>query len=108
MKVDRALQVEAIDTLVAKLNAHYVFPDKARQLKALLRQRQREGKYDGVTDGKQLAEQLTDDLHGAAHDLHMEVLFSRAPVPPDDALALARDLMQRRLHDTAALVAAGR
>lgn len=84
--VDRAMRVEAVDTLVAKLNDHYIFPDKARQIEAVLRQRQHEGKYDGVTDGEQLANQLTDDLQGVARDLHMEVGFSPEPVPSDDAI----------------------
>ncbi|GAB3465830.1 S41 family peptidase [Massilia terrae] len=83
--VDRAMRTEALDTLVARLNDHYVFPDKARQIEAVLRQRQSEGKYDGITDGKQLAKQLTDDLHGVVHDLHMSVWFRPGMVPPDDA-----------------------
>lgn len=86
MPVDRATRLEVIDTLVAKLNAHYVFPDKARQIEAALRQRQHERKYDAITDGKQLAMQLTDDLRGVAHDLHMSVFFSPRPVPADDAV----------------------
>jgi hypothetical protein len=84
--VDRAMRMEAIDTLVAKLNDHYVFPDKAKQIEAVLRQRQHEGKYDGMTDGEQLAKQLTSDLRGVAHDLHMQVMFSPGMVPPDDAV----------------------
>jgi len=84
--VDRAVRAETVDTLVAKLTAHYVFPDKAAQMGTVLRQRQQEGKYDGITDGRQLAKQLTDDLHGAAHDLHMRVVFSPRPVPHDDAV----------------------
>jgi hypothetical protein len=74
-----------IGALVAKLNDHYVFPDKARQIEATLRQRQQEGKYDAMSDGRQLAIQLTDDLRGAAHDLHMSVFFSPRPLPADDA-----------------------
>lgn len=81
--VDRAMRTEAVDTLVAKLNDHYVFPEKARQIEAVLRQRQREGKYDGITDGKQFARQLTDDVHGVAHDLHMGVRFSPRAFPDD-------------------------
>lgn len=82
--VDKAMRTQTVDTLVAQLNNHYVFPDKAKQIEAVLRQRQSEGKYDGITDGKQLAKQLTDDVHGVAHDLHMGVRFSRGLVPPDD------------------------
>ena len=86
LAVDRATRQEVIDTLVAKLNAHYVFPDKARQIEAALRQRQQEGKYDTLTDGKQLAQQLTDDVRGVAHDLHMGIYFSPRPVPSEDTL----------------------
>jgi hypothetical protein len=84
--VDRATRLAVIDTLVARLNAHYVFPDKARQIEAALRRRQQEGKYDALTDGKQLAMQLTDDLRSVASDLHMSVFFSPGPVPADDAM----------------------
>lgn len=84
--VDSAMRAEAVDTLVAKLNNHYIFPDKAKQIEAVLRQRQQEGKYDGMTDGEQLAKQLTDDLNGVARDQHMEVYFSPGLVPPDDAV----------------------
>lgn len=83
--VDRATQLEVIDTLVKKLNDHYVFPDKARQIETALRQRQREGKYDAMSDGKQFAIQLTDDMRAAVRDLHMSVFFSPRPVPADDA-----------------------
>ncbi|HEX9171303.1 MAG TPA: S41 family peptidase [Telluria sp.] len=84
--VDRAMRLEAIDTLAAKLNDHYVFPDKAKKIEAVLRQRQQEGKYDGMTNGKQLAIQLTDDVRGVAQDLHMSVWFSPGLVPPDNAV----------------------
>jgi len=83
---NRAAQAELVDTLIAKLNAHYVFPDKAKQVEAVLRQRQREGKYDGITDAKQLAKQLTDDIDGVVHDKHMLVGFSARPVPSEDAV----------------------
>lgn len=83
MAVDRALRTQTIDTLVAKLNNHYIFPDKAKQIEAVLRQRQQEGKYDRLTDGEQLAKQLTEDMRGVASDLHMAVEFSPGVVPPD-------------------------
>jgi len=84
--VDQATRSEVIDTLIAKLNAYYVFPDKAQQAESVLRQQQREGKYDGITDGKQLAKQLSDDIDGVIHDKHMLVNASARPVPPDDAV----------------------
>lgn len=85
LAVDHATRLEVIDTLVKKLNDHYVFPDKAKQIEAAVRQRQREGKYDAMSDGKQFAIQLTDDMRAAVRDLHMSVFFSPRPVPADDA-----------------------
>lgn len=86
VEVDQATRVEVIDTLIAKLNANYVFQDKAQQIEVVLRQHQREGKYDGITDAKQLAKQLLDDIEGVVHDKHMLVDASARPVPPDDSL----------------------
>ena len=113
--VDSTMRVQTIDALVAKLNDHYVFPDKARQMEAVLRRHQQEGKYDGFTDGRALAKQLTDDLRGVAPDLHMSVWFSARPVPHDDAVKpppasqaeweqrtnlLVRLLMRRRANES--------
>ena len=83
--VNRATQLEVIDALVKKLDDHYIFPDKARQMETALRQRQREGKYDTMSDGKQFAIQLTDDMRAVVRDLHMSVFFSPRPVPADGA-----------------------
>jgi len=84
--LDDAMRLEAIDTLVAKLNAHYVFPDKARQIEVVLRQRLKEGKYDAITDADKLSDQLSEDIDGVAHDKHMTVFFSPEVLPPDDAM----------------------
>ena len=82
--VDDAMRAEAIDMLVATLNGRYIFPAKAKQIEAVLRQRQKEGKYDGITDGEQLAQQLTADLQAVAPDKHMVVGFDPGLVLPDD------------------------
>lgn len=86
MELNRATTSEIVDTLVAKLNTHYVFPDKAKQAEAVLRQHQREGKYDGITDGKQLAKQLSEDIKTVVGDKHMSVDFSARPVPLDETM----------------------
>ncbi len=82
--VDGAMRSEAIDMLVATLNGRYIFPDKAKQMEAVLRQRQRAGQYDGITDGEQLAKQLTADIQEVAPDKHMVVGFDPGLVLPDD------------------------
>jgi hypothetical protein len=83
VSVDSAMRQQTINALVAKLNDHYVFPAKARQIETVIRHRQREGKYDAITDGERLATQLTDDLADVVHDKHLRVGFEPGLVPPD-------------------------
>ncbi|MFC4930941.1 S41 family peptidase [Massilia sp. GCM10023247] len=83
--LDRAMRVNTIDTLVAKLNAHYVFPDKAKKMEAVLRQRLQEGKYDGISNGYRLARQLTADIHGVVRDRHLKVGFHPKLALPAEA-----------------------
>jgi hypothetical protein len=82
MAVDGAMRTQTIDTLVARVNQHYVFPDTAKQIETLLRQRQHDGKYDAMTNGEQFAAQLTADMASVAHDLHMKVKFSPTLLRP--------------------------
>lgn len=86
VEVDPATRLEVIDTLVAKLNAHYVFPDKAKEIEVVVRKHQREGKYDAITDGAQLAKQLSDDIGGVSRDKHMSVHVGARPIPADDSI----------------------
>lgn len=85
--VDGAMRAQAIDALIAQVNEHYVFPDKAKAIEALLRQRQHKGDYNAIASGEQLAKVLTDDMASVAHDLHMKVVFSADVLPPDHAPA---------------------
>jgi mRNA-degrading endonuclease toxin of MazEF toxin-antitoxin module len=80
--VNSAMRQQAIATLVTQVSAHYVFPEKATQIETLLRQRQRNGDYDGITNGEQLAATLTRDMASVAADLHMRVEFSPEVLPP--------------------------
>jgi hypothetical protein len=81
--VDSALRQQTIDALAAQVEAHYVFPDKAAQVETLLRRRQREGAYDAIADGEQLAAALTRDIASVAADQHMRVEFDPDVLPPE-------------------------
>lgn len=83
--LDPVMRAETIDTLVTKLHDHYVFPDKAKKIDAVLRQRLQERKYDGIRSGYRLARQLTADIHGVATDLHLKVRFQPRLALPDEA-----------------------
>lgn len=77
-----AMRAQAIDTLATRMNEYYVFPEKARQIDALLRQRHRAGAYDTAASGAQLARMLSADMASVAHDLHLTVAFSAEALPP--------------------------
>lgn len=81
--LDGTMRTQAIDSLVTELNQHYVFPNTAKQIETLLRQRQQNGKYDALSNGMRFAEQLTADMASVAHDKHMKVKFSPRFLPPD-------------------------
>lgn len=97
--VDGTMRTEAIDTLVARLDQHYVFPDSAKQMEKLLRKRQHDGKYDAITNGGQFAAQLTADMASVAHDVHMKVKFSRSPLQPGRELSGMSNAMSRAVVD---------
>jgi hypothetical protein len=79
--VDGATRQQAVEALVTQLKAHYVFPEMVAPIETLLRQRLRNGDYDALSNGDQLAKTLTADMASVAHDLHMGVDFSRSVVP---------------------------
>lgn len=67
---------------VAELVAeHYVFPDLAERLAALVRENAAAGRYRSASDLAELAARLTADLQSANGDRHLRVLHHLDPVP---------------------------
>lgn len=89
MTVDRATRDAVIDSLIVRLNRHYVFADKAKQMEQRLRERRQRGDYDKVTSAKAFARTLTDDLASVAHDLHMEVEYRATAIPSEPEASAA-------------------
>jgi hypothetical protein len=88
---------ELIETLASRLNAHYVFADKARQMAALLRERALQGAYD-IDNGASLAKVLSRDLASVAHDAGLAVDYSAdgESHPADRAWPAWLDPLRRR------------
>jgi retinol-binding protein 3 len=97
--VDGTLRAQTIDTLVARLDRHYVFPEKAKQIGTLLRQRQHDGSYDSLTDGERFAARLTADMASVAHDLHLKVKFSAKRLRPGAGPDAMTTAMSRAARD---------
>ncbi len=101
--VDAATRARVIDGAIQKLNEYYVSPETAKAMSDAIRERQRRGEFDSVTEGGALAAILTKDFRDVSHDMHLEVRFSpiampEAPpttAPSPEAIASYRRQMER-------------
>jgi hypothetical protein len=79
--LDAAERSAVIDKAVVELNRAYVFPETARKMEEDLRNRQKRGEYDAITDPQHFAERLTGDLQSVSHDKHLRVRYSEEAIP---------------------------
>jgi hypothetical protein len=79
--IDAAERAVVIDGAIKKLKEFYVFPDTAKKMADVLRDRQKSGSYDSVTRGIKFAEMLTKNLQDQSHDKHLRVIFSSQEIP---------------------------
>jgi hypothetical protein len=79
--ISRPDRLSTIETLVNRLEAEYVFPDKAESVKVALRKHVASGVYDTVTSGKRFAALLTTQLQAVTKDKHLRVRVA----PPNGA-----------------------
>jgi len=70
-----------IDSVIANLREHYVYPNVARKMIDALLTHERNEDYEKETDGAAFAALLTKQLQDVSHDLHLRVAFSAAEVP---------------------------
>jgi retinol-binding protein 3 len=75
------IRKEILTKLARVLESQYAIPDMARQLADLVTAKQRSNAYRKITAAPELARTLTDDLYAVAHDKHLRVRFSFAPLP---------------------------
>jgi hypothetical protein len=93
--LDAVAVVESIAELVCE---NYVFPDDARQLAALLRQRSAEGAYR-TASAEELADAVTAELRSVNGDLHLALKYHAAPVPAERGAA-ALTAMRREFDES--------
>jgi hypothetical protein len=93
-KIDAETRARVIDGAVAKLNESYVFPEAAKKMEESVRERQKRGEYDSVTDGDSFANMLTEHFQQVSHDKHLRVSFNPFRLP--DAPGTGPDLAQIR------------
>lgn len=71
--LDAAAKREVIDTLLARLDALYVFPETAAAMGSDIRARLDRGEYADVAGTEAFATRLTADLQAVSHDRHLRV-----------------------------------
>ena len=70
-----------IDTVCAHVVEHYVFPDVAEQIVAVLRQRLADGGYDPIATDEEFAAAVTADLQSVNGDKHLRLKHCIDPIP---------------------------
>ena len=81
--IDAATRSATIDSLVANLEQHYVFPKIAADMAKSIRARQRRHEYDRITSAAEFADSMNRHLHAVYNDLHLRVSHSSEPLPPN-------------------------
>lgn len=100
---DAAARTAVIDGVLARLQARYVFPEKAAEMGRAVRARLARGEYDGLAPDQALADSLTAHLRAVSHDKHVEVVFLDEPldtVPPGAESAEERRQMLDMLRES--------
>lgn len=94
--IDAATRARVIDGAIRQLNENYVSPDLAKKMEQAVRERQKRGEYDSITDGDAFASKLTDDFRDVSHDKHLRVNYSPSKLPdrPEDAKPSTEEVAQ--------------
>lgn len=74
---------EILDAALARLQAEYIFPDKAEEADAAIRRALAAGEYDGL-DGPKFCEAVTATFFAACADKHLRLLWNDEPSDPDE------------------------
>jgi hypothetical protein len=81
VKLDAAERQRMIDAAIANLKHYYVYPEVAQKMADALLEYEKSGDYSAVTDGAAFADLLTRQMRDVSHDLHLDVVYSQAPLP---------------------------
>jgi len=96
VKLDVAERQRVLDAAIANLKAYYVYPDVARKMADALRAHQKNGDDAATTDGEAFAGLVTGQMREVSHDLNLELVYSKDPLPQLSAEPTAEDLARYR------------
>ncbi|MBN2410006.1 MAG: S41 family peptidase, partial [Candidatus Aminicenantes bacterium] len=73
--LDAKLKAEVVKGVGDILKNLYIFPEKAKEMDALIAKKLQEGEYDKIEDVQAFARVLTDDLRSVSKDRHIRVIY---------------------------------
>jgi Peptidase family S41 len=79
--LDDAARHRVIGAVVANLKKYYVDPQVARKMAEALLAHEKNGDDDTATDGGAFAGLLTRQMREVSQDMHLDVIYSREPLP---------------------------
>jgi hypothetical protein len=94
--VDAAERQRVLDGAISNLKQHYIYPDLAQKMADALLANEKRGVYDAITDGDAFAHQLTHQMREVSHDLHLELVYSQYPLPPQPTEPTPEELARYR------------
>ena len=83
-----------VTSIVDRLNAAYIFPDRAAQAAAQLSASLKDGRYEGHS-GPDLCELISDDLRRATDDKHLRLIWHDSAAATQDEDALIAQLREQ-------------
>jgi len=81
---------------IVTLREHYVYPDVAQKMASALLAREKSGEDDNVTEGRAFAALLTRQMREVSPDKHLELVYSRDPLPQHMTGPTAEELARYR------------
>jgi hypothetical protein len=95
-KVDATERRRVIHGAVANLKRYYVYPEIAQKTSDALLAHEKNGDYDAVASGEAFAGLLTKQMRDASQDMHLDVTYSRDPLPEQPQGSTAEGLARYR------------
>jgi hypothetical protein len=95
-KLDAAGRQRVIDGAIGNLKKYYVDTDVAQKTADALLAHEKSGDDDTATNGAAFADLLTRQLREASHDMHLELVYSKAPLPQHPAEPIPEDRARYR------------
>jgi hypothetical protein len=101
--LDPAARKAVIDATISKIEANYVFPDRAPAIAKALRRQLAAGAFDRLDDPRAFVDAVNAAIAQEAHDKHLRLAWSPEPLPPlgmggepDPAMVARQQAMMRR------------